>query len=189
MRFIFTPMKSPVASHRRLERIELETGLTAFRCPETDGHWIRAEHYWRWQGRQPESSDASGMDTETAPVSEYDDALKLCPDTGTMMLRYRVGHGLPFRIDRSATGGIWLDGGEWEALKSGNLERNLHMIFTAPWQKAVRDQQRAESAHARLAERLGPDLFARLQSLKAELDAHPQRDFALAYLLDPSGAA
>ncbi len=182
-RMIALVMQSPLAHHKRLERVELESGLTAFRCHETGGHWIPAENYWRWRSTLPamavvEDSPAA----EAVPVSEYDGAVKLCPESGTVMTRYRVGHGQSFRVERSHTGGIWLDGGEWEALCGGHLQNSIHLIFTAPWQKAVR-QQELDAVHlAQLRERLGVELLEKLQVLRKELAEHPQRSAALAFL-------
>lgn len=176
-------MQSPLGKHQGLERVELERGLVAFRCPETGGHWIPAENYWRWHGTQPAAEMASDEgEAADIPVSEFDEAVKLCPESGTVMMRYRVGHGQTFRVERSRTGGIWLDGGEWEALKSGNLHRSIHRIFTAPWQNAVRHQAKEEVLQTQLRERLGDDLLTRLQALRQELAAHPHREAALAYL-------
>lgn len=182
-RMIAFVMLSPLAHHKRLERVELEPGLTAFRCPETGGHWIPAENYWRWRSKLPaievaEESPAA----EAVPVSEFDGAVKLCPESGTVMTRYRVGHGQSFRVERSHTGGIWLDGGEWEALCGGHLQNSIHLIFTAPWQKAVR-QQELDAVHlTQLRERLGVELLEKLQELRKELAEHPQRSAALAFL-------
>lgn len=175
-------MKSPVGSHKRLEKVQLDQGLIAFRCPESGGYWIPAENYWKWSTSRTESDLEESTEPSSVPISEYDESVKLCPESGTVMSRFRVGHGQSFRVDRSTTGGIWLDGGEWEALKAEHLHRTIHLIFTSPWQKAVRDQERDESYHSLLVHRLGEDLFTRLDALKKELLHHPERAAALAYL-------
>jgi Zn-finger nucleic acid-binding protein len=176
-------MRSPVGSHQALEQVELDRGLIAFRCPETGGHWIPAESYWRWHSAQPaEEPPPEDAETVATPVSEFDEIVKLCPESGTVMMRFRVGHGQSFRVDRSRTGGIWLDGGEWEALKEGHLHNSIHRIFTSPWQQAVRHQALDESVQAQLRERLGPELFTRLKALRKELAEHPHREAALAFL-------
>lgn len=183
--WMFAPiMQSPLAHHKRLERVELEPGLIAFRCPETGGHWIPAQNYWRWRSTLPATAvvEEESHAAAPVPVSEYDGAVKLCPESGTVMMRYRVGHGQSFRIERSHTGGIWLDGGEWEALCSGHLQNSIHLIFTAPWQKAVRQQELNEHQQAHLRERLGGELFEKLQALRLDLAEHPQRSAALAFL-------
>ena len=175
-------MKSPLGTHKALERVTLDDGLTAFRCPETEGLYITLEQHWRWQkgaGDGPTVADPHG---ESIPVSEHDDAIKICPESGMLMTRYRVGRGLPFRVDRSVTGGVWLDAGEWEALRAGGLHRNLHLVFTAPWQKAIRDAEAAAQNDERLRGRLGDDFFSRLGAIRDEIWSHPSSAEALAYL-------
>ena len=100
------------------------------------------------------------------------------------MSRYRVGHWLDFRVDRSITGGIWLDAGEWESLQAGNLHRSLHLLFTSPWQKAIRDEEQAANRHRRLREHFGDDFYERLESIRKEIWAHPRCAEALAFLED-----
>lgn len=116
------------------------------------------------------------------PESAFDDTVKLCPETGTIMSRFRVGQGLDFRVDRSINGGVWLDGGEWEALRIGNLHQSLHKIFTAPWQRAIRKAEHAERRERLLRERMGDDLYGRLVTLREDLADHPARPEALAFL-------
>lgn len=175
-------MKSPVKSHQPLEQVSLEEGLLAYRCPETGGHWIPLENYWKWQHSKPSVETTEPSPPQTPPSGEFDNCVKLCPVTGTIMTRYRVGLGLDFRIDRSITGGVWLDGGEWEALQAGNLHHELHLVFTAPWQKAVRSLDHAAMYDALLRDHLGEDLHTRLLTLRDELKDHPARAEALAYL-------
>jgi hypothetical protein len=100
------------------------------------------------------------------------------------MLRHRVGHGFAFSLDRSVTGGIWLDAGEWEALKARNFHDELHLVFTAPWQAAARREAAQKMEQELLLSRMGANLMARLDELKLALADHPHRDAALAYLRD-----
>src|SRR5258708_476799 len=115
-RTIFTDrMQSPIAPDIRLESTELETGLHAYRCPKSGGYWIPLQSYLDWRevhsqvrplpdGYEPEVAD----DTSRPAL--------LCPESGCLLVRFHVGHGLKFQIDRSPkTGGVWLDAGEWDA--------------------------------------------------------------------------
>lgn len=182
-------MKSPLGDHPAMERATLDEGLTVFRCPESGGIYIPLEQYWRWRKNAGDKGAEHDPAGGAPPVSEHDDAVKICPESGMLMTRYRVGHGLPFRIDRSVTGGIWLDAGEWEALKAGGLHRNLHLVFTAPWQKAIRDSEGAVQYETRLRERLGDEFFERLVSIRDEIRGHPSGAEALAFLQrDPHGS-
>lgn len=165
-----------------MERATLDEELTVFRCPETGGIYITLEQYWRWRKNAGDEGAELGPAGAVPPASEHDDAVKICPESGMLMTRYRVGHGLPFRIDRSVTGGVWLDAGEWEALKAGGLHRNLHLVFTAPWQKAIRDAELEDRYERRLREHLGDEFFARLQTIRDEIREHPSGVEALAFL-------
>lgn len=186
---VWINMRSPLGNHKAMERATLDDGLMVFRCPVTGGIYIPLEQYWRWRKNAGDEGSESDRAGEIPPVSEHDDVVKICPESGMLMTRYRVGHGLPFRIDRSVTGGIWLDAGEWEALKEGGLHRNLHLVFTAPWQKAIRDAEVAHRYETRLREHLGDEFFARLGAIRDEIRRHPSSAEALAFLQrDPHGS-
>jgi Zn-finger nucleic acid-binding protein len=174
-------MQSPIGSHALLQPATLQEGLKAYVCPETHGHWIPAKNYWEWQSQLPAATDHHPS-AHTDPTSEFEETVKVCPESGTIMTRYKVGHGADFRIDRSVTGGIWLDPGEWEALLAGNLHHELHLIFTAQWQKAIRQEQKSAAHEAMLRDRLGDELFGKAAALREELASHPARAAALAFL-------
>lgn len=175
-------MRSPLGDHLPLEPVTFAEGLKAYRCPETGGHWIPAENYWLWQRSLPPATDHGHHETHANPTGEFDDTVKFCPETGTIMSRYKVGHGLDFRIERSVTGGIWLDPGEWEALTAGNFHQELHLVFTTPWQNAIREESRSQSYESMLQSRLGEELFQRLTALREDLTEHPAKAVAIAYL-------
>ena len=116
-------MRSPVASHMEMERITLEDGLTAYQCTESGGVFVPAECYFRWLSRQADRLPhlpKSEADVEVA-VEDDDGRVKVCPESGQIMQRFKVGHGFSFYLDRSPSGSIWLDKGEWEALKGRQL--------------------------------------------------------------------
>lgn len=70
----------------------------------------------------------------------------LCPESHCLLVRYHVGKSLGFYIDRSpSTGGIWLDDGEWQALKKKGIHASLHMIFNSSYQKKVRVEEAQKS--------------------------------------------
>lgn len=176
-------LKSPITG-KPLTPVNLTENLQAYQCADTGGHYIPAVCYMSWLEKQearlpqlPETS--SPLESEMDPSSA-----RICPETGTLMTRYKVGHGFAFSIDRSITGGIWLDGGEWEALRQRNFHDEINLVFTAPWQKQVRDQHAQATYEERLQSALGADLVARLQALRTELADHPHRSLALGYFND-----
>ena len=133
--------------------------------------------------QQPERLPRLPPVEQEAPVEESGGEAKICPETGTIMTRYKIGHGFPFSIDRSINGGIWLDAGEWEALRDRQFHDELHLVFTSPWQRAVRLNESESSLRLRLRERLGAELADRLIALKEQLADHPSRPQALAFLM------
>ncbi len=109
----------------------------------------------------------------------------ICPESGCVLLRYKAGHGLPFHLDRSpATGGVWLDRGEWEALKRQGLHVELNLIFTASYQRDVRAAEYAQSLEKVFQDRIGPGDFDRVAEFKEWMIRHPKRHDILCYLSD-----
>ena len=173
---------SPVGLRKPLQKSTLEDGIVVHRCLQSGGLYITLQDYWGWLKEQPERLahlPASEMDDS---VIEAEAKVKLCPETGTIMMRCKVGNGFDFYIDRSKTGGIWLDVGEWEALKSRQFHDELHLIFTEPWQQKIRDWEEAQLTQKLLNEKLGTELLTELDALKAVLANHPEKAYAIAYL-------
>lgn len=129
------------------------------------------------------SNNRRGSRISPPPTREEHDGVLFCPETGTLMTRWKIGHGFSFAIDRSITGGIWLDRGEWEALEARNFHDEIHLVFTAPWQKQVRSAHSQETYLATLKSTLGTDLVGQVSALRETLQNHPHRSMALAYLM------
>ena len=179
-------LKSPV-SGKLMEAVTLESGLNAYRCPRSGGHYITAHDYLNWLQQQPARLPHLPQ-SEPAESSDASAAVRICPETGTLMTRYKVGHGFTFAIDRSITGGIWLDSGEWEALKQRNFHDEINLVFTAPWQKHIRTAQAQATYGETLRSSLGQDLLDRLTALRTDLTDHPHRNLALSYLAEKSNS-
>jgi hypothetical protein len=122
------------------------------------------------------------------------------------MMRYKVGHGFGFSVDRSVAG-IWFDAQEWEALRARNFHDEVHLIMTSPWQSDLRREalqaviNEKAAAHAaqppapkwqpmgvnaalqaRYAELLGPEALAKADEFRTWLSQQPHRREILAYL-------
>ena len=168
-----------------MELREIEPGLVVYECPQSGGLWIPLQAYFAWKERQPQASGA--LPEGGAPVLQ-DDARQralVCPESGRLLLRYRVGHGLQFHIDRSpATGGVWLDKGEWEALKSKGLHVALNLIFTAAYQRQIRSAEYVQTLTDAFRERIGAADFSKVAEFGAWLAQHPRRRDICCYLLD-----
>jgi Zn-finger nucleic acid-binding protein len=167
-------MHSPIHPDTIMELREIEPGLVVYECPRSGGLWIPLQAYFAWKERQLQASGA--LPEGGAPV---------CPESGRLLLRYRVGHGLQFHIDRSpATGGVWLDKGEWEALKSKGLHVALNLIFTAAYQRQIRSAEYVQTLTDAFRERIGAADFSKVAEFGAWLAHHPRRRDICCYLLD-----
>lgn len=179
-------MHSPIHPEVTMRFREIEPGLTAYECPKSGGIWIPLQSYTAWQEKHPPRQ--TGAPAETVASVVPDDSSRralICPESGRLLLRYRVGHGLHFHIDRSpATGGIWLDKGEWEALKSKGLHVSLHLIFTASYQRQVRSEEYDQSMKETFRDRIGAEDFAKVVEFTAWLASHPKRRDIYCYLLE-----
>ena len=175
-------MKSPVSPTTTLVKTELDSGLLAYHCPESDGHYLPVESYWRWLAKQPERLAKLPPSGEDLPEEVEPTTTRLCPESNLPMLRYKVGHGFSFAIDRSPTGGLWFDRGEWEALRVHNLHDELHLIFTLPWQNKVRRAEKEERLQQLLRERIGDEAFQKTITFRNWLATQPDKSPILALL-------
>src|SRR5260221_7730949 len=178
-------MHSPVYPDTNMQLRQIEPGLAVYECPRSGGFWIPLQAYLAWKEQHSESSTAPPEDG--APVLQDDSRQRalICPESGRVLLRYRVGHGLQFHIDRSpATGGVWLDKGEWEALKRKGLHVSLNLIFTAAYQRQVRSAEYAHTLTETFRDRIGAVDFSKVAEFAAWLARHPKRRDICCFLLD-----
>jgi Zn-finger nucleic acid-binding protein len=176
-------MHSPIDSHITLEAREIEPGLAGYECPKSGGVWLPLQSYLKWK----ESNAAAAAGLPEGYVPEIADDSKqpahLSPESGRVLVRYRVGHGLPFHVDRCPeTGGIWLDRGEWEALKSKGLHTELNLIFTSSYQRHLRAAEFEERLERAFRDRIGDKAFQKVVEIKQWISGHPRRRDLWCYL-------
>jgi Zn-finger nucleic acid-binding protein len=168
-----------------MERVELAPGLEAFRCPESGGHWIPLRSYSLWLQAPGNRTARRSDDPPPELVGDANRPPLFCPESGALLVRYRVGRGLPFQIDRSpVTAGVWLDRGEWEALEKNGLHDELHRIFTAPYQREIRKEAYEESLRTAFSERIGEGDFPRVVEFREWMHGHPRAADIRAFLLE-----
>ena len=103
-----------------------------------------------------------------------------------MLIRYKVGHGLNFHIDLSpVTGGVWLDAGEWEALKSKGLHSQLNLIFTASYQRQIRTAEYEATLEQTFKTRIGDPDFEKVSAFE-NLARHSTPNAATSAATSPS---
>ena len=182
-------MRSPLHPNSILVLKDLEPGFSAYSCPTSGGVWIPLQNYLDWQIRQPKPPMSVPAHPTPELVDDSEQRALICPESGRLLLRYRVGHGLQFHLDRSpATGGVWLGRGEWEALKSKGLHTEMHLIFTAAYQRNIRSEQYGQRMEQTFRDRIGEPDFPRVVEIKKWLEAHPQRREICCYLFNAIGS-
>lgn len=165
---------------------EIEPGLKVWQCPASSGLWIPLAAYVAWQDLHRHAS--APLPADYQPQALADDSERralICPESGAIMTRFRVGHGLQFQIDRSpVTGGVWLDAGEWEALKLEGLHTSLHLIFTAPYQHRLRTEATQNALGHALQRLIGSEDFERVTQFRDWMTDHAHSGEIFAYLQD-----
>lgn len=179
-------MKCPVCKSESLETTEIEPNLFAEVCTNCRGKWISNHNYEQWLKHHgdilPEIPGDGGGGEMLVPAFQL---ARLCPRDGRILIKYVVGRGIPFRIDRCGTcAGIWLDDREWEILKSRNLHDELNRVFTDHWQEEVQREEMRRHLESIYREKFGTDNYMRIKDFKSWIDQHEKRSEILAYLSD-----
>ncbi len=175
-------MKCPVCKIHSLGAITLVENLPANQCANCGGVWISSNAYmtwWKTKGEElPQKPGRSGIDPHW-----HVDELKLCPESGHIMGRYKIFPDTDFYLDRCGhCNGIWFDKNEWDALVERNLHDNVNEFFTRPWQ----DELHAAETHNHLEklylEKLGAEDYERIKHIREWIQGHPRLGMLLAYL-------
>ncbi len=91
-------MHSPVHPDTEMQSREIEPALEAYECPKSGGFWIPLQAYLAWKERHPEGSETPPEGSAAVLQDDSRQRALICPESGRLLLRYRVGHGLPFHI-------------------------------------------------------------------------------------------
>lgn len=166
-------------------------GLPAQDCPDCGGAWIAATDYKGWQAERtnPDAVPApkvlpSSLETDFQPAP-LDGRAGLCPECGYYLVRARINLSkVPFYVERCRScEGIWCDRGEWPILEQLGIDTHIGSIFLPEWQAQLRRLETDARERQATVEKLGPEIANRIFELAALLEAHPQGDFGVAYLM------
>ncbi|WP_233468340.1 zf-TFIIB domain-containing protein [Zooshikella ganghwensis] len=157
-------------------------------CDHCGGNWVLLKDYLRWKEANPDYQ----FEQATIEVEAEDSKRAMtCPQTGKLMVKYRISKDTDHRLDLSPdVHGIWLDKGEWDLLKKAGLAGNLNAIFTDPWQRKIREANAKEVFEQLYKEQFGDDDYQKLKQTRDWINQHPKRSDLLAYLVadDPYSA-
>ena len=184
-------MRCPKHSQDSLLVDQLAAGPKVHSCPTCHGSWIAPEDYQTWQATHADPS--LNVVHLTVPIdrdmdyqpSRYDNRAGLCPNCGFYLVRGRINlQQVAFFIERCpGCKGIWCDQGEWEILDELGLSAYIPVLFTDEWQSRVRLAEAESRERRATTEKLGTEIAEKLFELAALLEAHPNGDFGVAYLM------
>jgi len=161
-----------------------EENLKMMECKSCGGQWLSSQNFWKWVGSLDKSVQNEEIKAVEYEIRDSDNA-KMCLDCGKIMIKYRVGHGLNYKLDHcNSCGGVWFDKNEWNALKNKNLHRELRSIFTRGWQAKVQSEEKTLLLEKHYKKRFGTD-YERIADFKSWMDKHELKASVLAYLSDP----
>ena len=162
-----------------VEGVRAGSGASALQCPSCSGFWVPPEVV-----SLPASLTILGKrDIRPKQPALENQRTGQCPDGHGLLRRARVTWHDPYFLERCARcGGVWFDAGEWSRAVADDLLDNLSEVWSPAWRKHLSDQQSHDSLEVDLRAKLGSSLFAALRTLVDQLESHPQRGVALAYL-------
>lgn len=163
-----------------LQPARLDDLFPCHTCDNCLGNWIYLADYLTWKET---CGDCNVPIPEHNIVFEETKKAILCPETGGIMIKYRISQNANCRLDLSpAVNGIWLNNGEWDLLKQEKLATELNHIFTEPWQKQIRDASAKATLDAIYASKFGQETYAELKRIREWLKNQNQRADMIGFL-------
>jgi len=180
-------MKCTSCKQGELNPSYIEGQFRAHTCSNCEGNWILIEDYVSWKERNPQFT----FNGSTSCELEESKVALLCPVTGTIMRKLRLSSTSEHKIDYSTNvGGVWLDKGEWELLKSKGLAGSLNAVLTAHWQRNIRMNTTKDNFSEIYKDKFGDNSYNKIKELREWLVNQPNKADLRAYLLaeDPYSA-
>ncbi len=177
-------MKCPVCKLDTLGIILLQDDLPANSCSQCGGIWIPSNDYLAWQHAKAADLAEKPADNPKPfdPTWETKE-LKLCPDCGHIMARYKTFPDVDYYLDRCRNcNGIWFDKNEWDAIAERNLHGKLNEFFTHPWQDKLHQQEAANRMEEIYLSKFGEADFENIKKVREWLKGHPYSNMLLAFL-------
>jgi len=174
-------MNCPVCRKMTLQPISLSDDLPANQCPNCNGIWLSSNQYLTWLSFQKDPLPEKPVEG-IAPELRTD-TLKLCPESGHIMKRFKIFPNEKFYLDRCGDcNGIWFDSNEWEALVAHNMQDKVNQFFTAPWQEKLHEKESRDNMDRIYRDKLGGPDYQRIREIREWMDTNPRRDMLLAFL-------
>lgn len=167
-------MQCPKCKSAHLKPTKLEEGLSAMGCGKCGGASVSLLYYRDWVERSGPEVEREGR----LAAQDVDDsqAALACPKCKKLMLKFRISGCTNNRLDLcTSCDEAWLDGGEWELLKSLELSNHMPQVFTEEWQRQVRKQNLERAREERLLKSVGESDFDKAKRVRSWLKDHPHK--------------
>ncbi len=175
-------MKCPVCKTDSLGSITLVEDLPANQCSNCGGVWIDSNAYLAWWKGKGEDMPVREAASQIDPSWNVDE-LKLCPNSGRIMARYKILPDTEFYLDRCGhCNGIWFDRNEWDVLAERNLHDNINEFFTRPWQDELHAAETRNHLEKLYLEKFGAEEYEKIKQVRMWLKDHPKRGMLTAFL-------
>lgn len=179
-------MECPACRTVNLAPIKLEQNLPAYGCQTCHGALVSLLYYRDWAERTGNQLDLSA-DADQAELHYVaaDDSHKAlaCPKCKHLMRKFLVSEQSRHRLDLcSACDEVWLDGGEWQWLKTLHLHTDLVSVLSETWQSRVKLEVLEQKHRDRFARVVGEDTMVKAEEVRRWLKDHIYRQEILYYL-------
>ncbi|MCC6298791.1 MAG: zf-TFIIB domain-containing protein [Anaerolineales bacterium] len=175
-------MKCPVDKTDTLSSIALIENLPAMQCSTCGGVWLDSNAYLAWRKAQGQDHPHKPAAAQVDPVWDVDE-LKLCPNSGHIMGRYKILADTDFHLDRCGhCNGIWFDKNEWDVLVELGLHDNVNEFFTRPWQDDLHAAETRNHLDKLYLEKFGAEDYERIKNVREWMNGHPRKGMLIAFL-------
>ncbi|HEY8569222.1 zf-TFIIB domain-containing protein [Microbulbifer sp.] len=175
-------MHCPKCKHQFLKPTKIEEGLPVMGCPKCEGALLSLLYYRDWSERVSLDPEEPTQLNELSTDSDTKTAIN-CPKCSRLMTKYSVAGSLDTRLDLCGNcDEAWLDGGEWQLLKSMELGNKLPSVFTEQWQRKVRSEKTEIDRVNRLKKVVGESDTERAVEIKTWLKSTKNKATLLHFL-------
>ncbi len=167
-------MKCPKCKDINLSPTKLDDNLPVMGCSKCGGSLISLLYYRDWVERTANESVDNEDVVDVSSVESH--SVLSCPKCGKLMTKYSISGKSSNKIDLCGScDESWIDGGEWQLLKSLKLSKKIPSVFTDAWQFKVRNEI-SESKHVeRFTKILGPDDIETAKKFRKWVKEHSKR--------------
>lgn len=151
-------------------------------CQKCEGAFLSLLYYRDWVERAGLKSQGASSEDDIVADSDTKSGMS-CPKCSRLMTKYLISGSSNSRLDMCANcDEAWLDGGEWQLLKSLELGNKLPAVFTEQWQQKVRSKKMEANKVARLTKMVGEDDAEKATQIKKWLNDSSNKATLLHFL-------